>query len=242
MSAAALRTYGSTTRVCGREARYRRRASMPRGLVMTDAVNIDAFLAGEGFDRAPAARRARQVLEAAGLTHSGKQALVASKLPAARTALAATLLRVCGDACLAIDRTGAGKAREAVIVGGPSCEICAGSNNQRGLIEMMRMLLRRGVARIVIVGGTAHQWSELRGLGGAGLDVRYVDGTRASHSGRDALANMRWAQLIIIWGPTPLKHAVSDLYTSEPLPHLRVITVTRRGIEALCADVVRSFT
>jgi hypothetical protein len=68
----------------------------------------------------------------------------------------------------------------------------------------------------------------------------FVDGTR-SHAQKDAIANMNRAQLLIIWGSTPLKHAVSDLYTTETPAHLRAITVARRGIEAVCREIVRSY-
>ena len=150
---------------------------------------------------------------------------------------------MCGDACLRIDRTGDEKAREAVTVSAPSCEICGGSNNRRAAIECLRTLRRRRIQRVVIVGGTANLRQEIDRLFAAGdLEVRWVDGTRASHSSKDALADRRWAQLVVIWGPTPLRHAVSDLYTEEPPPDLRIVTVPRRGIEALCAEIVRSFT
>jgi hypothetical protein len=129
-----------------------------------------------------------------------------------------------------------------VTVSAPSCEICGGSNNRRAAIECLRTLRRRGIQRVVIVGGTANLRQEIDRLFATGaLEIRWVDGTRASHSSKDALADRRWAQLIVIWGPTPLRHAVSDLYTEDPLPHLRIITVPRRGIEALCAEIVRSF-
>lgn len=210
---------------------------------MPDAVNIDRFLQDHGFDRPAAAVRARQVLEAHGLTHTGKQAIAQTKADDAVRILAATLVRICGDACLRIDRAGAGRAREATIVSAESCEICGGSNNRRAAVECVRLLLRRGVARIVIVGGTENQqWEMQELLAGTGLDVRYVDGTKASHTGKDALANTRWAQLAVIWAPTPLKHAVSNLYTQAPPPHLRIVSVSRRGIEALCQAIVKSYT
>jgi hypothetical protein len=214
-----------------------------RGGPIADAVNIEQFLRARGFDTPPAGHRARAMLEHHGLTHAGKQAFARTKISDAERVLAAELVRVCGDACLKIDRAGAGRAREAVTVTPQSCEICGGSNNRRAAIEAVRLLLRRGVERIVVVGGTDNQRHELQDLfAGTGLDVRYVDGTKTSHTQKDALANTRWAQLVVIWAPTPLKHAVSNLYTQEAPPHLRVVSVSRRGIEALCAAIVRSYT
>lgn len=210
---------------------------------MTDAINIEQFLRARGFASPEALRRGREALERAALTHAGKNAFAAAKQTAATRLLAATFLCACGDACVRIDRAGAGRAREVVRVPAQSCEVCAGSNTRRATIECVRLLLRRGVTRMVIVGGTPNQQARMKELlHGTGLDVRYVDGTQAGHSAKDALANRRWAQLIVVWGPTPLRHAVSDLYTSEPLPHLRIVSVPRRGAEALCQAVVRSFT
>jgi hypothetical protein len=77
-------------------------------------------------------------------------------------------------------------------------------------------------------------------LGGNGLTVTFVDGSRGSHTQKDAIANMRRADVVIIWGSTPLKHAVSELYTREPLPHVRLILCSKRGIEALCREIEKN--
>lgn len=226
----------------------RARACRPRqagrGDGMPDAINIDHFLRMQGFDTPAAARRARDVLEAQGLTRPGKQAFAHTKATTAQKILASSFVRVCGAPCRRIDSADQrSPAREVVIVSPRSCEICCGSNNRRAAIECVRLLLRRGITRIAIVGGTDHQQHEVQDLlSGTGLEVRYVDGTRTSHTQKDALANTRWAELIVIWAPTPLKHAVSNLYTQEPLPGVRVVSVSRRGIEALCAAIVKSYT
>lgn len=214
-----------------------------RELRLTDAVNIDQFLRARGFESPEARRRAREVLERAGLTHAAKQAFVASKLDTADRLLTGTFVRACGDACVKLDRAGAGRAREVVRVPSPFCEICGGSNIRRAVIECVRVLRRRSISRVVVVGGSPNQLVEMRELfAGTGVDIRYVDGTQAQHTAKDALANRRWAQLIIIWGPTPLRHAISDLYTSGPMPDMRIVKITRRSIEALCQEVVRSYS
>lgn len=210
---------------------------------MPDAVNIEQFLRERGFDTPAALVRARALLEGHGLTRAGKQAFVRTKVATAEALLLSELVRVCSDGCLHIDRAGAGRAREAVIVSPQSCEICGGSNNRRALIECVRLLHRRGVSRVVIVGGTETQQHDLQQLlSSADLEIRYVDGTKTSHTQKDAIANASWAQLVVIWAPTPLKHAVSNLYTRDPQPHVRIVTVSRRGIEALCGEIVRSYT
>jgi hypothetical protein len=92
---------------------------------------------------------------------------------------------------------------------------------------------------VLVVGGTTQQHREAAQLL-SGVELQFVDGTRASHSQKNAVANMAWADMVIVWGPTPLRHAVSNLYTSEPPPHLRVINVPRRSIEALCMEISRN--
>jgi hypothetical protein len=154
-----------------------------REVCVTDAVNIDDLLRGEGYDTPDAMARARQAIEAAGLTHPGKHGIAAAKAGRVRDALTTTLLRASSDACIRIDRSGPGRAREAVRVTAPSCEISGGSNNRRGAIDMLRTLRRKHIERIVIVGGTPHLWREARQhfADAPEIEVRYVDGTDASH-------------------------------------------------------------
>jgi hypothetical protein len=206
-----------------------------------DEIVIDDLLKELGFAGAAAKRRARAVLEAARLTRPGKQAIASYKRDAASGALEKALLRVCGDACrkLAedVDAT-----REPVVVAAATCEVCGGSNNRRAALACARALRRNRVSDVLVVGGTPQMHTELTQLfAGSGVRLQLVDGTRASHSSKEAIANMNRAQLLVIWGSTPLRHAVSNLYTQEPPPHLRTITLSRRGIEALCSEIVRSY-
>jgi|CXWL01.1.fsa_nt_gi hypothetical protein len=211
---------------------------MPVGEVV-----IGEFLRDEGFDTPVAAGRARRVLEQSAVTRPGKHAFVETKLESARSALAVTLIRVCGEACLAVDRSGPSSAREPVVVTQPSCEVCGGSNNRRAAIEARRALARKGIRRIVVVGGSPGTREQLnRVFEGAEVEMKLIDGTSKSLTAKEAIAHEQWAQLVIIWGSTELRHAVSALYTKEPPPHLRLITVGRRSVEALCAEITRSYT
>jgi len=208
----------------------------------SDTHDISDFLRAHGYTTAGAQRRARAVLEAAGLTNPRKKGIAGYKLDAAEKALASALVRVCGDECAALARAMGSERREPVVTSGVGCEVCGGSNNRRAAIACSLALRRNKVRHVLVVGGTAPQQHELRGLlDGDGLELEFVDGTGKSHSQRDAIANMRRADVVVIWGATPLRHAVSNLYTDAPLPGLRVVTVPRRGIEALCGEVVRSY-
>ena len=207
------------------------------------ARSISEFLRAQGYNTPESQKRARATLEAAGLTNARKQAIAGYKLAAAEAALSAALVRVCGDGCAGLARQMRSERREPVVTSGTTCEVCGGSNNRRAAIECAMVLRRHKVKHMLVVGGTAPQQHELRSLlEGGGIELEFVDGTGKSHSQRDAIANMRRSDVVVIWGSTPLRHAVSNLYTDAPLEGLRVITVPRRGIEALCAEVVRSYS
>jgi hypothetical protein len=205
-------------------------------------IAIEDLLRDLGYDSRAARVRARSALETAGLTRPGKRAIAAFKRPAAEQTLAATLARVCGSECASLVGAGTRDRREPVVVSGTTCEVCAGSNNRRAALVCRLALQRARVSRVLVVGGTVQQHRDLsRLLAGHGLTVECVDGTRASLSRKDAIADMNRAQLVVIWGSTPLRHAVSNLYTQDPPSHVRVITVARRGIEALCREMARSY-
>jgi hypothetical protein len=203
------------------------------------SVELDRFLKDEGFDLPDAAARARELLEDGALTRPGKRAMSEEKLPAAREWLGGLLVRLCtDDDC----RRQAGvDGREIVTVSQASCEVCGGSNNRRAALALAERLRAKGLSRLLIVGGTPALHSELeRLLRPHGVQLRYVDAATGSHSLRDALPGMQWAEIAVIWGATPLPHKVSRLYTDDPPEHLRVVKFARRGIEALCREVLRS--
>ena len=217
-------------------------------------VEIEAFLKSKGFERPESRRQAREVLEREGLTRPGKLRIAVGKLPAAGTLLGKALLRVCEqEECIRLAvsaprtagepmRTAAGATREMVTVSAASCEVCGGSNNRRAVRALARCLGANRIDRVLVVGGTPAQHAEIEQLlGDEGIQLRAVDGARGSHSRRDALPRLEWAQLLVVWGATPLPHKVSKLYTDDPPAHLRVVPLAKRGVEALCREVIRSF-
>jgi hypothetical protein len=211
---------------------------------VTRDVEIDTFLRAEGFAPDEARDAARRALEAAGLTRGGKRRMAEAKLPAARAALAAGLSRVCDHPECARLAAGQGDRRPAVRVAPASCEICGGSNVRRATRALARCLAGRGVRRLLVVGGKGPQHAEIEGpLAEAGLEVRFVDGRAGSFSRRDAGPDLDWAELLVVWGATPLPHKVSKLYTDDVPSHLRGRTVklARRGVEAVCREVMDHF-
>ena len=211
---------------------------------MARDVDIDAFLRAEGFASAEALAAARAALEAGGLTHAGKRRIAEAKLDSARGALSRALQRLCASPqCGRVARAGGG-GRTPVRVDPAACEVCGGSNVRRATRALALCLSSRGVRRVLIVGGKGAQHTEIEDpLRAAGLEVRFVDGTSGSPSRRDAAPDLLWAEVLVVWGATQLPHKVSRLYTDDLPAHLRGRTVrlARRGIEAVCREVMTHF-
>lgn len=196
-----------------------------------DALPLDRLLADLGFDTPESQTAALDALAAAGLTRPGKRGITASKRPAVEEALSTLLVRCCGDErCLAwaaADPTH----RDPVVVTPSACELCGGSNNRRAARLLLATCERRGVHRILIVGGSPSTAVELRELL-PGLEVRIVDGTSRPDESR-ALADRGWSDVVVVWATTILDHKLSTLYTKNG----PTLTVARRGVQALCDEL-----
>jgi hypothetical protein len=198
---------------------------------------ISDLLRGEGFVGAASVATARGVLERAGLTRPGKVRMADEKLDRARDALSRELVRHCADpACIGAV---AGDGRQPVETDRAHCSICSGSNNTRALRSMAASCATAGVHRVLVVGGRPPMWTEMeRTLAASTIQLRFVDGTSKLPSGADALRDCAWADLLVVWAPTPLPHKVSGLYRPEVCAVPRRVVVHRRGIEALALEVV----
>jgi hypothetical protein len=197
---------------------------------------ISELLRSEGFVTPRSQATARAVLEGAALTRPGKERMADEKLDRARDVLSRELARHCTDpACLqAVAEDG----RQPVEADRANCTICSGSNNTRALRRMAASCATAGVQRLLIVGGRPRLWGEMERMLGAGLDLRFVDGTSNLPSGADAARDCAWADLLVVWAPTPLPHKVSGLYRADVCAVARRVVVHRRGIEALAMEVV----
>jgi len=198
--------------------------------------SIADFLRAEGFLRPDSAAAARATLEAGGLTRPGKSRMADEKLDRARDTIGHAIVRHCADA-VCIEAV-ADDGRMAVETDKPHCSICSGSNNTRALRRMAASCATAGVQRVLIVGGRPPMWQEMDRTVGSTLSFRFVDGTSKLPNGSDALRDCAWADLLVIWAPTPLPHKVSGLYRPEVCGVARRVTVHRRGIEALAMEVV----
>jgi hypothetical protein len=197
---------------------------------------IADLLREEGFRTAAALEAGRAALQSAGLTRPGKLRMSADKADRARAALDRQLVRHCSrpDCTAAVTDDG----RIAVEVERAHCAICSGSNNRRALRQMVAACSASGVRRLLVVGGRPPAYAELERVVGRDLELRFIDGTSNLPNGTDALHDCAWADLLVIWAPTPLPHKVSSLYRAEVCGVAHRVTVHRRGLEALAAEVI----
>lgn len=202
---------------------------------MSDTAIAD-LLRSEGFRSPVSVALARGALEEAGLTRPGKTRIADEKLERARDAIGHALVRHCSSAeCIAAV---ADDGRRPVEVERAHCSVCSGSNNRRAMRRMASACAAAGIRRVLVVGGRPPMYAELERALGRDLQLRFVDGTSNLPNGTDALRDCAWADLLVIWAPTPLPHKVSTLYRAEVCAVAHRVTVHRRGIEALAAEVM----
>lgn len=205
---------------------------------MAADTDIDEWLASEGIVDRASRVEAMVVLAAAGLTRAGKQRMANHKLGAAREALWAGVTPVCADAAC---RAAIGSPTlPMVTTTRDRCVVCGGSNTKRAVKRMLEACASAGLRRILLLGGSKAAHTALRGaLAGSGIELRMVDGLETSPSSKTALPDLEWAQLVVVWASTQLPHRVSQAYTEQRPRDLPLITVARRGVEALCQEVTR---
>ncbi|MCI0572439.1 MAG: hypothetical protein L0Y66_16920 [Myxococcaceae bacterium] len=199
---------------------------------MSTDTDIGAWLAEQGYALDPSRDRARQTLESAGLTRPGKLRMSTAKLDRAREVLTTTFFLHCTNApCL--DRARASNREPLPVADRRTCEACSGSVNRRAESELLEECHRRGIRRLVVVGGSPAVREELTlGLGHA-LELRMVDGTERRTQDR-ARHDVAWADLVLVWGASELHHKVSRLYTQAPHEYRsKLVNVARRGVAAL---------
>lgn len=195
-----------------------------------EALPIVDLLIGLGFETAATQALAREALVAAHLTTPTKQAISSGKLPRVEAALRERFLVTCSaPGCRQPD-----DGRELVRVHDRRrCWICGGSDNRRTLETAAKLFEVAGIRRLVVVGGSPSVHDELRQLAPPAWELRIVNGTERRTS-EAARADLRWADLILLWGSSELDHKVSELYSGRNVVHVR-----RRGIAALLEEAIR---
>ncbi|MGM0577886.1 MAG: hypothetical protein ACQEXJ_19325 [Myxococcota bacterium] len=126
----------------------------------------------------------------------------------------------------------------AVHVSPERCEVCGGSDVQAALAGFLVACKRAGVKRVRVVGGSPTYHTVIRELhGDPGVDLKLIPGHKR-RTARQAKADLRHADRVILWGATLLDHSISDLYDrSDPrvlsIPHRGIVTMFERAAEAV---------
>lgn len=98
--------------------------------------------------------------------------------------------------------------------------------------ELVEAAELAGVAQMALVGGSVAYRKTLRHLAQEHpLKLRLVSGTGRRQK-RQAEADLRTCQVVVLWGGTELDHAVSELYRGE-----QVWTVAHRGMSGMLAEL-----
>ncbi len=197
------------------------------GVTVKD-VAIAELLDELGFSGAVQAD-ARAVLEASGLTNARKTRITRGKTDAIERALDAAFARRCEE-CAA----DGGDARPIVLVRAGLCGSCGGSATRREAQRLSAALTHP--LRVLVVGGSPEAHRLLTALDVPQVVLRLVDG-KARQTADRARADAAWADVIVIWASTQLDHKVSTLYVETPAAAGKRITVGRRGIAAMLAEV-----
>jgi hypothetical protein len=194
-------------------------------------VAIDAWLTEQGYGLPGSKPKARATLEEAGLTRAGKLRMSDEKLPRALEALRAKYCLHCASPeCVGFAK---GSGRQPLPCDPKStCERCGGSDNRRAATDLIEACRRKGIARLVVVGGSPAVRQELEATLGSALQLRLVDGTERrtiDHS----KADLEWGDLVLLWGASELHHKVSMQYTNLAEFKRKGVRVQLRGVAAL---------
>lgn len=203
------------------------------------AIEVEAFLGGLGYQTETSKAEAWLTLEEAGLVPARRRTITRRNIPKARRLLVAKDLRICGGVCSYVAEKLLQDRRSQLVVLPRQCQVCLGSNNRQAAGLMQASLIEAGVGKVLIVGGFKKSHDELRRLlRQTTLKFRYIDGLKSAGQ-KTADLQAKWADLVVVWGSQPLKHSLSNNYTKQASSGEGLVVLHKRGIEALCLEVVR---
>jgi len=199
---------------------------------VTEAIDRERLLRELGYGHPQALARALDVIFRANLTNPRKAGIATERREKVAAALDAALVRLC-PRCMGEPP---GDGREMVSAQDDTdCERCGGSPNRLALQRAAEACRRRGVRRVVVVGGAPGIHKVLSQLWPKDIDLRIVSGTDR-HTLPQARTNIAWADVVVVWPATELDHKVSTFYTKARSG--KVVVAPRRGIEALAGALV----
>lgn len=177
---------------------------------------------------------AEECLEKHGLSNPRKARILESKADAVGEAIRQCFMLVCqrGD-CQGEARARGTTRTIAIAATQTDCEICGGSVIEAAVQRLSDVFTSHKMKRICIIGGAPTIRRQLQDSASrTGLELRLIDGLSA-RTNKEAIADLAWANVVVIWASTQLKHKATQPYAGD-----NVIRVTSRGIPALVDEVV----
>jgi len=116
------------------------------------------------------------------------------------------------------------------------CEVCAGSDLKAAFSRLARVCEEASVRRVLVVGGSPAYRKQLRALASnfkGTLELESVPGSsrRPRHK---VAADLRRAQLVVLWGGSILDHSLSEAYRGGTA---EVINVSHRGLTGMLGSL-----
>lgn len=119
---------------------------------------------------------------------------------------------------------------KAVVVEPDRCEVCGGSDLQRAAKKLFDTCVERGLRRIRIIGGSPAYHTQLRDLAASSdVELKLISGIH-KRTEKQARADQKHADLVVLWGATLLDHATAGLYDRK---RSSVLTVAHRGLAGM---------
>jgi hypothetical protein len=175
------------------------------------------------------------LLEAAGLSRTGKPGIHPDKADAVRALIAENFVLVCGRGDCGQRALALAGEREIALAASPElCAVCGGSVIRSAVGQMLAACQRAAWTRLCVVGGSPNTRRQLEEAVAGRIALRLIDGLTA-RTRRLAQADLSWADHVVVWGSTQLAHKVSLLYQGAP----NASTVNRRGVAELARHVAR---
>jgi hypothetical protein len=173
-----------------------------------------------------------EVLVEAGLTTGKKKGIAPEKRAAVERLLKKRLVLQCPQC----PNDGH---RESVPADAPGdCETCGGSVNRGAMNRVWAALRRRGIQRLIVVGGGPGAHAELREHQPEDIELRIIPGD-GNENEKSARTNIQWADLVVIWGGTILSHRVSRVYSDvRGAEREKIVSLQRRGVAALAQRIL----
>lgn len=117
-----------------------------------------------------------------------------------------------------------------LVVEAHRCEVCGGSDLRLAAKKLFDACLEKGLKRIRVVGGSPTYHTQLRELAAdSPIELKLISGVDR-RTEREAKADQKHSDLVVLWGATLLDHSTSGLYERS---RSWIVTVPHRGLAGM---------